>query len=362
MSENLNELFQTAAKFFFNKYKENGGNLGKLAQQLGTSHTYVSAVINGSRTASLELQNQIAKALYGPYDKFIAAGRRIICGHKPDLIDPEQPRDEIESLIARLTHYVMKQKEVEKQLIFSEQKLKDICLTSCDMIFELNDNMIFTYLAGNVSESVGRSKNEILYKSPFDFLDEQETAKLKSSIEKSVKNNTILDCDITVKQNGDLRHRHITAKPIFTQDGKFKGFRGTYRDVTEKVRLSQAIDEQKWLFESAIESVEQFGLVITDKSGTVLKWNKYYQELMGYPEEVLATKCLPKYFQYLESKLSDPDEFFRSIEKVKNSTEKTTFLFSLKDGRTIKRTVYPMVRDGVLSGRITHLVDVTDTV
>jgi transcriptional regulator with XRE-family HTH domain len=66
MSENLNVLFQTAAKFFFNKYKENGGNLGKLAQQIGTSHTYISAIINGSRTGSLELQNQIAEVLYGP--------------------------------------------------------------------------------------------------------------------------------------------------------------------------------------------------------------------------------------------------------------------------------------------------------
>jgi transcriptional regulator with XRE-family HTH domain len=116
MSENLHELFQTAAKFFFQKYKENGGNLGKLAQQIGTSHTYISAVINGSRTASLEMQNEIAKSLYGPYDKFIAAGRRIISGHKPDIINTDAPRDDIETLIAHLTHYVMRQKEIEKQL------------------------------------------------------------------------------------------------------------------------------------------------------------------------------------------------------------------------------------------------------
>jgi PAS domain S-box-containing protein len=360
MSENLHELFQTAAKFFFHKYKENGGNLGKLAQQIGTSHTYISAVINGSRTASLEMQNEIAKSLYGPYDKFIAAGRRIISGHKPDIINTDAPRDDIETLIAHLTHYVMRQKEIEKQLTVSRQKFRDICHTSCDIIFEMNEKLVFTYLSGTIDQSIGRTKEEILHTTPFDFLDKTESAKLETHIGESIKNNAILDCNLNVCHNGKSKNCHILAKPVFTQEMEFKGFRGTYRDVTEKIRMARTIEEQKWLFESAIDSVEHVGIVITDKNGSVLKWNKHYQKLMGYSDEVLATKNLPQYFRFLEDKLSAPAKFYKSIEKVKKSSVKTSHFFKLKDGRTIKTIVYPMFRNGLLSGRIAHLTDVTE--
>lgn len=92
-------------------------------------------------------------------------------------------------------------------------------------------------MSDNCSETIGRYKEELLHKTPFDFLDQTEAAILKSHMENSISNNLILDCDLKVWQEGELKYRHISAKPVFTPDGKFKGFRGTYRDVTEKTTL-----------------------------------------------------------------------------------------------------------------------------
>jgi len=226
MSENLHELFQTAAKFFFGKYKENGGTLGKLALELGTSHTYISAVINGSRTASLELQSHIARTLYGPYDKFIAAGRRIKCGLKPECDYTKETGKTIESLIAQLTYYFIHQRGIEQQLKAYRQKYADICRTVGDIIFELNENMVFTHLAGGAHEAIDRIRDEMLDKYFFDFLDTAETARLQPLLDESIKKNHLLECDINVLLNGKLENQHIMAKPIFTDKGDFKASGG----------------------------------------------------------------------------------------------------------------------------------------
>ena len=220
--------------------------------------------------------------------------------------------------------------------------------------------MTFIYLSDNCGKTIGRCKEELLQKTPFDFLDETEAAILKSHMEKSISNNLILECDLKVRQEGELKYRHISAKPVFSSDGKFKGFRGTYRDVTEKTKMKQTIEEHKWLIESVIESVEHIGIVLTDPNGSVLKWNRHYQKLMNYPDDILATKSLPRYYHYLKTKLSDPVNFQKSCEEMKSSSGKTTLIINFQDGRKVKKTVYPLFRNGLLFGRIAHLMEITE--
>ena len=74
MHSEQHELFLLATRYFDKKYKQSGGSQGKLADKLGITNSYLSSVISGARQASLELQNQIAKTLYGPYDKYLTIG------------------------------------------------------------------------------------------------------------------------------------------------------------------------------------------------------------------------------------------------------------------------------------------------
>ena len=56
MESDLQEIFKLAARHFYKKYKKKGGSQAVLAEKLGITQSYVSAVINGSRTASLEFR------------------------------------------------------------------------------------------------------------------------------------------------------------------------------------------------------------------------------------------------------------------------------------------------------------------
>ena len=77
MNDELQDIFQLAARHFYRKHKAKGGLQKELADQLGITQSYLSSVIKGSRPSSLKLQNMIANILYGPYDKFLEAGWRL---------------------------------------------------------------------------------------------------------------------------------------------------------------------------------------------------------------------------------------------------------------------------------------------
>lgn len=87
MGSDLQNIFSLAAKYYYKKYKKEGGSQAEVAKTLGITQSYVSAVINGSKTASLELQNQIANILYGPFEEFLTIGRRIQKGLEPEPIE-----------------------------------------------------------------------------------------------------------------------------------------------------------------------------------------------------------------------------------------------------------------------------------
>ena len=133
-----------------------------MTDQLGITNSYLSSIISGARKASLELQSRIAQTLYGPYDKFLTIGRRIKDGRDPLEDDTQRTFDPVEKLLAQLTHYVMDHQRIEKDLKVSEEKFRDISLTSGDMIFETDQDFRFVFISGNVEEVIGKSVNDIL--------------------------------------------------------------------------------------------------------------------------------------------------------------------------------------------------------
>jgi transcriptional regulator with XRE-family HTH domain len=137
------ELFLVATRYFYKKYKQDGGSQGKIAAKLGITNSYLSFIISGARKASLNLQNEIASRFYGPYDKYLAIGRQLKEGIEPLQEEKKEPFNSVEKVLAQLTHYVMDHQRIEKELKISQGKYRDISLTSGDMIFEMDQNFKF---------------------------------------------------------------------------------------------------------------------------------------------------------------------------------------------------------------------------
>jgi len=359
MHNELHEFFLLATKFFYKKHKQRGGSQGKLAAKLGITNSYLSSVISGSRKASLELQSKIASTLYGPYDKFLVIGRRIKEVLEPLEEAEKKPVDSVEQLLAQLTHYVMDHQRIEKELQISEEKYRDISLTSGDMIFEIDQNLKLIYISGKVQEVVGRTPEDLLGQPFTDFLDEAERARLQGLIQDSIKNQAIINTVITISEGDEKKYRHAIAKPIFSTTGEFSGYRGTYRDITKRKNLERALEQQNWLLQVALDSVEHCGIIISDAHNNVLKWNLEYKRLLSHTEGVLKTRDTLKYIAETRGKVADPKQFDRDIKQVAQSRKEIKHTYQLLNGKIIERKVIPLLKDGVLIGRIAHMKNIT---
>ena len=151
MASNLQEIFKLAAKHFYKKYKKKGGSQAEIAEKLDITQSYISAVMSGSRTASLELMEQIAGILYGPFEEFLVVGRRIQNGLEPEIKEKPEPKQDIEKLIAQFTHYVVDYQRIAKELAATKDFYQDIVqnlqsgviVTDCDDTVFFANRMIF---------------------------------------------------------------------------------------------------------------------------------------------------------------------------------------------------------------------------
>jgi PAS domain S-box-containing protein len=332
-----------------------------MADRLGITQSYISAVLNGSKTASLELQNQLANILYGPYEEFLLIGRRIKNGLDPELFIRDDKEEGVETLIAKLSHYVVDHQRIEKDLVQSREKFEDIILTSSDMIFEMDRDLKFTFLAGKVEEVTGKNVEEMLGKNPLDFLDENEKARIKALIDDAIRDHSILDCIISLTVNNNKRYRQLTAKPLYEDKGRFTGFRGTYKDITEQILLKKKLEYESWLLSAAMESTEWVGLLILDKSNRIIKYNSVYKRMFDIPDELLQENNARKNFAWIKTRMRDPDNFMQVSSIVLAHAEKFIHEFDLADGRRIRRVVVPLFREGELAGRHIIIYDITQT-
>ena len=360
MMNDLSEIFTLALKYFYKKYKAKGGTQNRLAERLGITQSYVSAVLNGSKTASLELQNQLANILYGPYEEFLLVGRRLKNGLDPELFTRDMQEEGVEALIAKLTHYVVDHQRIEKELVQSYEKFRDIILTSSDMILEMDTNFKFTFLAGKVAEVTGRSEEEMLGQNPLEYLDENERVRVQALIDASIRDHSIMNCTISLTVNNEKKYRQLTASPLYDNKGKFAGFRGTYKDITEQVQVKEKLEYESWLLTAAMESTEWVGLVILDKSNKIIKCNSIYKRMFDIPDELLQENNPRKNFAWIKDRMREPDYFMEVSKMVLGKAEKFTHEFDLIDGRCIRRVVVPLFREGELAGRHIIIYDITN--
>jgi PAS domain S-box-containing protein len=145
MRSDLQDIFSLAAKHFYKQYKKKGGSQAEIAKKLGITQSYVSAVINGSKTASLELQDQIANILYGPFEEFLTVGRRLQNDLEPETQEVPEPKEDVEKLIAQLTYYIMNHQRIQKELANIKDFYADIVqnLQSGVLVTDTDDTIYF---------------------------------------------------------------------------------------------------------------------------------------------------------------------------------------------------------------------------
>lgn len=127
-----------------------------------------------------------------------------------------------------------KTEEKKRELELSEARFRDIASSSGDWIWEVDANAIYTFCSEKVEEILGFSPDEIIGKTPFDFMPEEEAQKIGEEFAQIFRERRpfrqLENKNIT--KSGHLIVVVTSGIPVFGTSGELVGYRGTDTDIT----------------------------------------------------------------------------------------------------------------------------------
>jgi PAS domain S-box-containing protein len=172
-----------------------------------------------------------------------------------------------------------------------EQRYRDFVFGFTDLIWEVDRNGLYTYVAGDTEKVLGYSAEELLGKSPFDFMDSDEAGRVRDVFLSIVKERApIVDLlNRNIHKSGKRVSLLTNGKPFFDADGEMIGYYGVDKDITKQRDAEERVLRQQKEFETIFNTTTD-GLAIIDFNGYFLEFNDAYVTLSGYSREELYQK------------------------------------------------------------------------
>jgi nitrogen fixation negative regulator NifL len=220
-------------------------------------------------------------------------------------------------LLAALAHTLVRSrrlaerhaKEVTRDLRQSEARFRDLAELSSDWYWEQDEHFRFTEMSVGVSSKSGvdapSTIGKLRWELPIEGVGEAEWARHRALLE---RHEPFHDFTYRMRSpDGSLRWFVVSGRPIFGPDGRFAGYRGTGKDITERKASEMALRESeeryRLLFElspDAIMVLQDRVVVLANKAALALHRAASPQDLIGRPLRDLVT---PEDWPQKESRL-----------------------------------------------------------
>ncbi|HHO48211.1 MAG TPA: PAS domain S-box protein [Desulfobacteraceae bacterium] len=363
MENDVHEIFRLAAKYFYRKYKKNIGSQAQIAKKLGITPSYVSAIMSGSKTASLELQNQIAAVLYGPYEEFLMIGRRIKNNLDPELKEKFDTDDGVEKLIARLTHYVMDHQRIERELVETKNFYEDIVqnLQSGVLVMDKDDRIYFANRFINVIMGVTPEKllgvNVLIVHDQFPTMEYGEFLKTYVKTKKSMKPFFYENIRV-VTPVGQEAYLDGWLIPHI-KNGAYNGMTCTIRDATRSHDLSKLLKLSLDHIPYAISITKQFEA--KNYGGTYFT-NKKMRQLFDQENTEQAGMTIEEFLAKCEQSIVNKDEWRLFLLDCYTADQRDSLEIQHVNGRQYRWICENLLdRDGKSWGRITEVREMNES-
>lgn len=176
-------------------------------------------------------------------------------------------RDNLEAEVAlrtkRLITEIEEKVRIETSLRDNEQRFKDFTETATDWVWETDENQHITFLSVNAATNELFSTSSVIGKSRYTLFnaksgDEDDQWSQHYDDIAQRKEFQDLEFDFMDLYGGDRRLR-INGRPIYNDSGKYIGYRGTGKDVTQETESKQGLEKLRSAFEAVPEPMAVLG-------------------------------------------------------------------------------------------------------
>ena len=200
----------------------------------------------------------------------------------------------------------------------TNQRFRDVAEVAGDWIYEMDENLRFTFISDRFFEILPISRDTVMGKTRQEFAAKSLEAPhwqahyQDLNARKPFRN---FEYDVTLP-NKDLRFLQISGKPVFAPDGAFKGYRGTGTDMTElRLREQQLAAERERLRRLTVEISETNSMLET-LSGKLAKYlpPQIYATIFSGAQDVKVVSQRKKLTVFF----SDIVEFTETTDKMES--------------------------------------------
>jgi PAS domain S-box-containing protein len=253
-----------------------------------------------------------------------------------------------------------KLKESEESLRRSEERFRSLVETTTDWIWEIDENGYFSYSSPKIKDLLGYEPEEIIGKTPLDFMAIDKVTKLKKTYVnqfKSKKQYYGLVNKVKHK-NGKILSLETSGVPIFDGNGAFRGFHGIDRDITDRIISNQRLKESEVKFRTITE--QSFMGIVIMQNGEIKYMNKAMSKISGYPLEEMLT-----WTDKIYSKMVFPEDLTQILERIKSNKEGKMGPFSINSYRIVNkigevRWLEDFTSKIVYQGKLANLISIID--
>ncbi len=171
-------------------------------------------------------------------------------------------------------------KEMQKSLAESEERFRSLLESTSDWIWEVDADYKFVYSSPNISDLLGLDNDQMIGKTFFDLIDQKAEDNSIEMLRSALQSNqNFKEIEVIFKDiNG---HQHIAqcfGSPILDDSGKFMGFRGINRDITNRKRAQITLDEAHEKLKNVNKTLEKQNAALSESRASALKLIKLSKE------------------------------------------------------------------------------------
>lgn len=154
---------------------------------------------------------------------------------------------------------ITERKRAEIALNASRARLRQIAQLSTDWIWETDRQHCYTYMSARVTAVAGLSPEHFLGQSRIEVLGEaMYPEEVRVHLEDLKHHRPFHDVAYWADLPAGQRCLSVSGEPLFDDDGKFTGYRGTGRDITAERRAQMALIEAKEEAQAASKAKSDF--------------------------------------------------------------------------------------------------------
>jgi PAS domain S-box-containing protein len=179
---------------------------------------------------------------------------------------------------------ITQRKKFEQALRDSEVLYHSLVESLPLSIFRKDAGGRFTFGNQRFCELMGHPLEALVGKTDFDFFPREMAEKYRRDDEELMRTRRTMDTVEANKQSdGRVHHVHTVKTPIYDSAGRVLGVLGMFWDVTERRRIEEALEHERDLLRSLLESVPD-RIYFKDINSRFIRCSRALAERLGLPE------------------------------------------------------------------------------